>query len=292
MTQLAMDIPEPSSDDAESVVTALEMAAVFDAQGDAQEALRWVRRAAEAASDEGNDLRALMLARSVADLTTHLQSFPPGAPASARITIDPSASRADGPPAPAATASSSLPPGSTESEQTLQAPAPSDTELGYGAPGEDGVAPSSSGEAPDTLDGGPPTQGTSPNADGDSDPTPTPRASAAQAAMVEHAWDDPVISAHETDQNLSRSPEPGVSPEQSSDRALGGDAESEKSDPAWAEANTATVGTRRAMRVSIAPYPGAPGFFVVRPLEDHQIPGQGAQEALVVFLGPKSSASQ
>ncbi|HEY8945790.1 MAG TPA: hypothetical protein VIM73_16085, partial [Polyangiaceae bacterium] len=49
------------------------------------------------------------------------------------------------------------------------------------------------------------------------------------------------------------------------------------------------AGIRQAVRVSIAAYPGAPGFYVVRPLEDHQVPGQGAQEALVVLLGSGST---
>lgn len=55
--------------------------------------------------------------------------------------------------------------------------------------------------------------------------------------------------------------------------------------PSSGLANTKLVGARQAVRVSIAAYPGAPGFFVVRPLEDHQVPGQGAEEALVVILG-------
>src|SRR5690349_5658287 len=61
-------VPEPLPDDGEDVTSALETAAVFSAQGDLREAARWVRRAAEAASDAGADMRALTLARSVADL--------------------------------------------------------------------------------------------------------------------------------------------------------------------------------------------------------------------------------
>jgi hypothetical protein len=58
--------PEP--DDNEDVVSALETADIFWAKGDADEALRWLKRAAETASDAGNDMRALAIARSAADL--------------------------------------------------------------------------------------------------------------------------------------------------------------------------------------------------------------------------------
>jgi hypothetical protein len=63
-----LTVPEPLPDDPEAVVTALETAEIFGKQGDVKEAVRWVRRAAEIAGDEGNDLRALNLARAVADI--------------------------------------------------------------------------------------------------------------------------------------------------------------------------------------------------------------------------------
>jgi hypothetical protein len=63
-----LTVPEPLPDDPEAVVTALETAEIFGKQGDVKEAVRWVRRAAEIAGDEGNDLRALNLARAIADI--------------------------------------------------------------------------------------------------------------------------------------------------------------------------------------------------------------------------------
>jgi hypothetical protein len=67
MTALpAIFSPEPGDD--EDVVSALETADIFWNKGDADEALRWLKRAAETASDAGNDMRALAIARSVADL--------------------------------------------------------------------------------------------------------------------------------------------------------------------------------------------------------------------------------
>ncbi len=61
-------ILNPEPDDNEDVVSALETADIFWNKGDTDEALRWLKRAAETASDTGNDMRALAIARSVADL--------------------------------------------------------------------------------------------------------------------------------------------------------------------------------------------------------------------------------
>jgi hypothetical protein len=72
MTASALTIPEPLPDDPDAVTTALETAAIFGTQGDTREAVRWLRRAAEAAGDEGNDLRALTLARLAADMSSQI----------------------------------------------------------------------------------------------------------------------------------------------------------------------------------------------------------------------------
>ncbi len=61
-------ILNPVPEDNEDVVSALETADIFWTKGDTDEALRWLKRAAETASDAGNDMRALAIARSAADL--------------------------------------------------------------------------------------------------------------------------------------------------------------------------------------------------------------------------------
>ncbi|HEY3493875.1 MAG TPA: hypothetical protein VGK73_04285, partial [Polyangiaceae bacterium] len=76
MSAPSLSVPEPLADDGEDITTALETAAIFNAQGDLREAVRWVRRAAEAAGDAGNDLRALALARAVADLNVGASAAP------------------------------------------------------------------------------------------------------------------------------------------------------------------------------------------------------------------------
>ncbi len=85
-----LTVPEPLPDDAEAVVTALETADIFGKQGDVKEAVRWVRRAAELAGDQGNDMRALTLARAVADLNI----------SSSRAPTPPSTAAAAAPPPP------------------------------------------------------------------------------------------------------------------------------------------------------------------------------------------------
>jgi hypothetical protein len=69
MAEHAIAIPEPMPEDPETVVTALETAAIFGARGDASEAMRWVRHAATSAGESGCDSRALDLARAASDLT-------------------------------------------------------------------------------------------------------------------------------------------------------------------------------------------------------------------------------
>lgn len=67
---MSIEFPAPAADDAEDVVFALETAGALWKRGDAQDSIRWVRRAAESAEESGNDMRALTLARTAADLTT------------------------------------------------------------------------------------------------------------------------------------------------------------------------------------------------------------------------------
>src|SRR5688572_554760 len=89
-------IPLAEDSDPEEVATALETAQVFAAR-DPKEALRWLRRASEAAADAGRDNRSLALARTAADLAGQLSSAP-STPAAAEAP-------AVAPPPPAAAAS-------------------------------------------------------------------------------------------------------------------------------------------------------------------------------------------
>ncbi len=84
MTSLDPDrFPLSEASDPDSVALALETGRALWGQGEAREAVRWLRRAAQQADEAGDDLRALALARAAADLTTLLElplSVPPPPP--------------------------------------------------------------------------------------------------------------------------------------------------------------------------------------------------------------------
>ena len=63
-----MSIPTSEPNDSDDVTLALETAEALWNKGDPSEALRWLRRAAEAAGDSGDDMRAVVLAKAVAEL--------------------------------------------------------------------------------------------------------------------------------------------------------------------------------------------------------------------------------
>lgn len=79
MFESSTDIPEVEAHDPEPVADAIETARALFRSGEALDGLRWLRRAAERAEESGDDLRAVHLARSAADLSTALQSVMPSA---------------------------------------------------------------------------------------------------------------------------------------------------------------------------------------------------------------------
>lgn len=62
-------VPEVRDDDVDDVSDKLSIAAAMWSRGDRADALSWVRRAAEAASDAEQDLRALELAKAASELS-------------------------------------------------------------------------------------------------------------------------------------------------------------------------------------------------------------------------------
>jgi len=80
MSEPCPDLPEVEPLDPEPVAVAIETARALYRTGEQLDALRWLRRAAERAEESGDDVRALNLARSAADLSTALQSVPPPPP--------------------------------------------------------------------------------------------------------------------------------------------------------------------------------------------------------------------
>jgi hypothetical protein len=90
MAETKAKFPSPEDSDAEDVVLALETANALWGRSDAKEAIRWLRRAAEAAEEAGDDVRALTLARTAADLTTQVEQEAP-APAAKTTKSSPAA---------------------------------------------------------------------------------------------------------------------------------------------------------------------------------------------------------
>lgn len=74
MTTTDISIPSPETQDIPDVRAALQTAEATHSRGDSEEALRWVRRAAERAGSAGDDLRAVTLAKAAAEIQAHLPS--------------------------------------------------------------------------------------------------------------------------------------------------------------------------------------------------------------------------
>jgi hypothetical protein len=66
------ELPQADSADTDAVQVALQAAQTLWSRGDTTESLRWLKRAAESASDEGADLRSLQLAKAAAELRAKL----------------------------------------------------------------------------------------------------------------------------------------------------------------------------------------------------------------------------
>jgi hypothetical protein len=104
MTQTSEDIgpiPPARKDDSEDVAWALSTAEAMHARGDRGDALKWLRRAAEAASEEQSDDRALELAKAAADLASSLgptTNAPPPPPPLRPPSIVPLSQPATAPP--------------------------------------------------------------------------------------------------------------------------------------------------------------------------------------------------
>src|SRR5688572_20612350 len=82
MNEEMSDLPQAETADPDGVQVALRAAHTLWSRGDTTESLKWLRKAAESASDEGADLRSLQLAKAAAELRAKLfrPSEPPRTP--------------------------------------------------------------------------------------------------------------------------------------------------------------------------------------------------------------------
>jgi hypothetical protein len=118
---------KPNPSDSEEVKWALSTAGALLGRGERAEAIKWVRRAAEQASDDGADDRSIELARVVGELATIVASAPPPPRAASAPPPPPAAAAAPPPEAPAppppAAAAAPLPERAAPSKPPAVAPA-------------------------------------------------------------------------------------------------------------------------------------------------------------------------
>jgi hypothetical protein len=103
-------IPPPLDADPEDVFWALSTATTLFGRGERFEALKWLRRAAQSASDLGTDTRALELMKAAADLTASLGAPPASlAPPPGRASTPPPLPKKPPQAAPSASAAPRIP---------------------------------------------------------------------------------------------------------------------------------------------------------------------------------------
>lgn len=134
MSERMSELPQAEMADPDGVQVALRAAHTLWSHGDTAESLRWLRRAAESASDEGADVRSLELAKAAAELRTRLAvSQPPGSsPIAGGLSSIPAAKQAQSangwarPPAspPPAVSSLNAGPGLTTAPESVPPPLP------------------------------------------------------------------------------------------------------------------------------------------------------------------------
>lgn len=249
-------------------------------RGDQAEAVRWVRRAAEAASDAGSDERALVLARAAADLTNALAIPPSVTPppvASAPATPVPAAVRPPPPPvAPLNPDEATLP-----RELPMMRPKPpprtppdEKTVLDYSIPS--GVAEAER-KKPAPSRRPPPPSRSGPSA------APPPLRSSPSAA--------PPPAAPSSRSAPSAAPPPLRSSPSAAPPPVSNAPPSSRSAPPTRSSPGASRDahrTREALRVAVTPSPDDRNTLIVRLLADDEPAPTDAHEALLVALDPRA----
>jgi hypothetical protein len=261
-----LDIPAPEATDSETVAASLETAAVFGAKGDVAETLRWLQRATESASEQGDDARTLVLARTVATLSSRLNSA---------IEVD---AHREPPPAPPPVEAAPAPDAQEATPFLLESrprpPSPSSRPVDAGTP-----PPPPSSRAPSLRSVTPMPA------------TPRPPASSAPSSAVvrpaSHSPQPPKAS-NGTAPHASRPAPKSVTPS-----VLGAPpaaASSARSAPpldaAGDAASPAGRRARQAARVSVTRSLTERGLYFVRVLDEGTPPPDDAFEALLVSNDP------
>jgi hypothetical protein len=247
-------IPPPQADDPDDVATALETANALWGIGDKQEGIRWLRRAADAAERAGDDLRAVGLARTAADLASELHSEATAAEGPAEAALphsEPAVRRVSRPPPP--------PPPPPSARASHPPPLPSVPATSHPPP-----LPSAPATSPAPSSPSPALR-----------PPPAPSASGSSAGPPPTASRrPPPPSALARPRSIPPPPEePAAGPRPAKALAASGAAESEEGPDVW-----------HALRVSIKRSARDPSLFVLRRLEDGKETPPGTRAALIVVM--------
>jgi hypothetical protein len=270
--------PVVEPNDFGTVAVALETANVLYHRGESAEALRWLRRAAESAEKEGDDLRALSLARAAADLREQL-NVPP--------SVRPGAKLPSPPPSPATRTGavgvpqSSAPPVRSQ-PPPLPTAEPSSTRSPASLPSKPPIAPSSKPPiaSKTSLPSKPPTASKTPVPS--KPPSAAPTASKTPAPTKTPIPSKPPARLHAVSAASNGAKKDiSVEPEELGRTAV------------RAEDKQAPSSDQRvALRVAIESASQAEGTLVVRILGEGDQAGPGAVEALLVPLRPGIDVTQ
>ena len=267
------DLPEVEATDPEPVAVAVETARALFKTGEQLEALRWLRRAAERAEESGDDLRALNLARSAADLSTALQSVPPSpSPASVPPPPPVAAPLVAPPPAP--------PPPPPPRASVPPPPAPLPPKASVPPPAPPLPVPSLPTPLP---------------------PTPRRVDEAVMLSSLDDFSDKTQVDAKAPMQRdalqsgvqITELPAPSISSPRSITMPSPPSSEQTVVNAAFTPViEVKRPAVRAAVRVAVTRDPDSPDTWLVRPLpEGSQVP-PGCEEALLVALDPKSRLLQ
>ena len=281
MSEPCPDLPEVEPLDPEPVAVAIETARALYRTGEQLDALRWLRRAAERAEESGDDVRALNLARSAADLSTALQSVPPP------------------PPPPVAAPQTMAPQAAAPQAAAPQAAAPQAAAPQAAAPQAAALQPAALQPSTPRASAPPPPP---PPAPPPPPPPPTPRRVDEAIALspyddfsdktqVDAAVPAPREVLHSRVQ-ITELPMPSTSPRSVTMPSP------PSSEPTVANAQFTPVlevkrpSLRSAVRVAVTRDPENPGTWLTRPLAEGSEVPSGCEEALLIALDPQSRLLQ
>ena len=302
-----MSIPTSEPNDSDDVTLALETAEALWNKGDPSEALRWLRRAAEAAGDSGDDMRAVVLAKAVAELNSagseqsapkpvRPPPLPPQAPSTK--TEGPADESKEGlvakgglkgvskapPPPPSARKSMPPKPPSPPSIRASQAPQEKEAEPAEAKSGTQHKAVNAPAAPSPKLSVKPKAE--APKASEESKPDPKQVESAVQAATRDSSVDDEDSSVSKAQVSRSLSPPSTKAVSNRSQSATPSRAPVAVASKPAAQSSSAKRRNfpRAALRVYLSSKGQEGDKLEVHVLNDGQRPPTGAVEALLVPL--------